>query len=94
MRYDAEASNNLKDQDPIYEKLEGFWVGNYTFLTGEGITFPSSLYDETYGFGWPYKYGDYRGGKLYSTQQIHFKIRMAGSYYEECLYIYLCFIAY
>lgn len=61
VRYDAEASNNLKDQDPIYEKLEGFWVGNYTFLTGEGITFPSSLYDETYGFGWPYKYGDYRG---------------------------------
>jgi len=80
VRYDAEASNNLKDQDPIYEKLEGFWVGNYTFLTGEGITFPSSLYDETYGFGWPYKYGDYRGA---------INITIVGSrYYQHNYFFY------
>ena len=62
-RYDPDSSINLKDQDVIYEKLEGFWIGNYTFYNGDGDVMPSSLYDEMYGYGWPYEYDSYRGGK-------------------------------
>ena len=62
-RYDPDASKNLKDQDPIYSKLEGFWIGEYVFYDASGEVMPSSLYDETYGFGWPYDYSSYRGGK-------------------------------
>lgn len=60
-RYDPDASNNLNDQDPIYKKLEGFWIGEYVFYDGSGDVMPPSLYDETYGFGWPYDYSSYRG---------------------------------
>ena len=62
-RYDPSVSNDLKAQNKIYEKLEGFWVGTYKFYDGDGNVMPSSLYDKTYGFGWPYDYGSYRGGK-------------------------------
>ena len=41
--------------------MEGFWIGNYTFFDGEGVPQASSTYDEQYGYGWPYGYGDYRG---------------------------------
>jgi len=64
-RYDPSESNNLKDQDPIWNKLEGLWIGYYTFYNGEGVPMPASLYDETYGFGWPYDYADYRGGAFF-----------------------------
>ncbi len=61
IRYDPDSSISLKDQDPIWSKLEGFWIGNYTFFDGEGVPQASSTYDEEYGYGWPYGYGDYRG---------------------------------
>jgi len=61
VRYDPDASIALKDQDPIWSKMEGFWIGNYTFFDGEGIPQASSTYDEDYGYGWPYGYADYRG---------------------------------
>lgn len=60
-RYDPDASTNLKDQDLIYSKLEGFWTGEFVFYDGKGEVMPSSLYDEKMGFGWPYDYSSYRG---------------------------------
>jgi len=80
VRYNPDASIALKDQDPIWSKLEGFWVGNYSFYDGEGKPMPSSLYDEAYGFGWPYGYEDYRGA---------INITIVGSrYYQHNYFFY------
>lgn len=79
-RYDIAASINLQDQDPIWKKLEGFWIGNYTFYDGNGDVFPTSLYNEQYGYGWPYDYNSYRGA---------INITISGSrYYQHNYFFY------
>lgn len=60
-RYDESYSNDFKDQHSIWGDLEGYWIGNFTFMDGDGQPFPTSHYNTAYKFGWPYQYGQYNG---------------------------------
>jgi len=60
-RYDEDASDNLMDQHEIWGKLAGFWIGDLSYYDGEGEVYPSSCYQTSTGFGWPYEYGQYKG---------------------------------